>query len=393
MSNLDSFKKKYGIYRDPKQTRLAKNKPITSSEAVKYLMTPVPKASDGYAQPMFGLDIKDGAIHQMDILFLPHEALLPPKPTNVAKKKARGRRLGRGVTTRSKAKNQSMTQEKSQQATSELATPQVQTKQTKSRTRTLVKPKNINTKTETEFITYKYALVICDVGSRRLDARPIESKKPHIVLRAIKEMYSGKYLRLPTSYVTTDGGTEFKGVVDAYFKQNKIGHRTTVAGNHKQTGIVERYNQLIGTALFHYQNTYEFETGEKGYQWVHELPEVIQLINHFVDKKWNNRKAQMKKDNFDNLPIPVCEKKDCELLVVGQTVHLALDRPIDVYSRKHIKGSENFRSTDLKWSPDLFKIKDVVLQPYQPPLYRVESLDGKVVENRLYSRQRLKLPL
>eukprot|EP00957_Ditylum_brightwellii_P044296 3361188-Ditylum_brightwellii.AAC.1 len=69
MSSED-LKLKFGLYQDPKR-RSKKERLITATDEVKRLMAPVPKA--GYAKPIFGINIKEGAVHQMDLLFLPHE--------------------------------------------------------------------------------------------------------------------------------------------------------------------------------------------------------------------------------------------------------------------------------------------------------------------------------
>jgi Integrase core domain len=317
MSSAD-LRRKFGIFQDSKRK---KSRPTTATDEVKHLMAPVPKA--GYADTIFGLDIKDWAIHQMDLLFLPHEIVVESGPTPIQE-------------------------------------------------------------------TFKYALVVVDVGSRAIDARPLPDKKPPTVVAALRSIYAGTYLREPMK-MTSDSGTEFKGAVRTYFRQKKIQHRFTVPGNHGQTGIVERYNQIIGSALFHRQNVEEFQTGRQVIEWVNELPDVIRLINEHVRANWPARKRKLKQ-KYDG-PMPICEEKDCTLLKVGQLVHHALDRPIEVFNKKVIKGSERFRSTDVRWTPEVFRVRDVVLQPYQPPLYRLEKQDGTVVKNRLFAKQKLRLPL
>lgn len=98
---------------------------------------------------------------------------------------------------------------------------------------------------------YKYALVVVDVGSRMVDARPLKNKTPNDVLRALKLIYDGDILKPVTNVIGLDAGTEFQGVVKKYL-ENDLDVKLKIAkpDRHTQQSIVERKNRDIGKKLF-----------------------------------------------------------------------------------------------------------------------------------------------
>src|SRR6185312_13609564 len=95
---------------------------------------------------------------------------------------------------------------------------------------------------------YKYALVVTDDATRITDAVPLKSKSNEEVLRAFKTIYDRGILILPRK-VEVDPGTEFKGSVTKWFRDQNIIVRVGKVGRHRQMALVERRNQIIGTAI------------------------------------------------------------------------------------------------------------------------------------------------
>jgi hypothetical protein len=92
---------------------------------------------------------------------------------------------------------------------------------------------------------FKYLLVVVDVSTHKLDAEPLKKKTNDKVLDGFIKIYSRKILKLPKR-LEVDSGSEFKGVVNQYFKNNEIAVRRGKPGRHRQQAMVERYNQIIG---------------------------------------------------------------------------------------------------------------------------------------------------
>ena len=58
-------------------------------------------------------------------------------------------------------------------------------------------------------------------------------------------------------------------------------------------------------------------------------------------------------------------------------------------TNKRLHGT--FRQGDLRWSKEKYKVAWVYLNPQQPPLYAVENMEGKLLENVCFIKSELKL--
>jgi hypothetical protein len=76
-------------------------------------------------------------------------------------------------------------------------------------------------------------------------------------------------------------------------------------------------------------------------------------------------------------------KDSTNLFAIDDNVRVKLDYPINVVSGKGLGTA--FRDTDIRFSKDIYQIKDVVLQPNQPPLYQLNNYKP----NTLYSYYQL----
>jgi hypothetical protein len=64
-------------------------------------------------------------------------------------------------------------------------------------------------------------------------------------------------------------------------------------------------------------------------------------------------------------------------LAIGTHVRILLDHPKDDYNQKRLVG--RFRSGDVRWTENIYKIKEVLLRPGFPPMHTVD--DGTTVEH------------
>ena len=204
---------------------------------------------------------------------------------------------------------------------------------------------------------YKYALVVVDIGSKMVDAEPLKTKGGAELCKAFLKIYKRGIINRP-KVLRTDAGSEFKGIVAKYLKDNDIKLQIAKPGRHRQVSIVERRNQMIGKAIFNRQTAEELLTGQPSTQWVSDLPTIVKLIN-FRTKK-NHKKIKLSND-------PV---GDGNILYEGTKVRAIYDEPHDIGGKK-LHGK--FRTVDIRFNPKERIIEEVILKPNSPPLY---ILDG-----------------
>ena len=223
---------------------------------------------------------------------------------------------------------------------------------------------------------YKYALVVIDTGTSITDAEPLKSKDQKEVLRGFKTIYEKRHILNLPKMMQVDAGTEFKGIVENYFKNNDIAYRIAKIGRHRAQGKVERRNQLIGTYLFKRMVSEEAITGEVSKAWVNDLPKLIKVMN----KKTKEQKPQK--------PLPektLCSGDTCNLLPIGTKVRVALEYPIGNIHGERLFG--RFRSTDIRWNMQPRVIENIVLKPKSPPLYILNKIPNEPVT--AYTKQQL----
>jgi len=221
---------------------------------------------------------------------------------------------------------------------------------------------------------YKYALVVVDIATRLCDAAPLKNKLAKTVLDGFKIIYSRNILKMPKR-MEVDDGTEFKGIVAKYFKDNNVYLRVAKPGRHRQQAIVERKNQSIGTLLFKRQLAQELLTGDDSVEWVEDLPKIIEQLNEKAKKI-----KQLTKNQIIALE-PLCEGSTCNLLAIGTKVRTAYENPHDLFGRK-LHGK--FRSTDIRWNPKERTITNIGIRPGYPPLYELDNDNSvKYTKNQL----------
>lgn len=218
---------------------------------------------------------------------------------------------------------------------------------------------------------YRYLLVVVDCNSRKIAAKPLKNKTANVVKEALINIYENEQLlNLPKRF-EVDDGSEFKSVVASYLKSKNVFVRVADPGRHRQQGMVERYNQTIGKELFTYMIAKQLETNEENGEWVANLPKVIDKIN----KRSHPRKIITES--------PKCSGDTCNLLKKGDKVRIKLNQPIETTGTK-LHG--RFRTTDIKYTPRVYEIKEVLIKPNSPPLYLVEGYPTTP-----YTKEQLKL--
>lgn len=232
---------------------------------------------------------------------------------------------------------------------------------------------------------HKYALVVVDIGSKRVDAMPLKVKESKVIAQGLETIFTRDILHGYPKILEVDAGKEFEGAVSKYLKTKKITLRIAKPYRHRQQAMVERKNQQIGTMLFKRMTAEELLTGEPARGWTDDLPEIIKEIN----KKIKKRKPRT--INMENIPDREwkCEGDACDALEQGTKVRVALDAPIDVATGKRLPGK--FRDSDIRWTIKTHTIMQTIIQPGQPPMYLVDKANGEVDHSAAYTRNQLQV--
>ena len=227
---------------------------------------------------------------------------------------------------------------------------------------------------EKENNKYSYILVVVDAHNKKVDAEPLKNRGSSDIIAGFKSIYSRDYLDIP-DIICFDAGTEFKNEeVKSYFEKLNTRIKYALPNRHRQQALVERQNKTIGTVLLRSQAHQEMTTGKNKKEWVKDLPLLIKLMNENVPKK----------PLIDALSeSPLSTKFSQDLIPLHTHVRTKLDFPIDPITHKRI-GSI-IRNADIKFSPQVKEVKDIVLKPGYPPLYIVGN------DKAGYTKQQLQI--
>ena len=208
---------------------------------------------------------------------------------------------------------------------------------------------------------YQYALVVVDIHDKKCDAVPLKERTSEAVLEGFKKLYAQGILEKPKLQLEVDPGKEFSNL-KGYFKGVHI--RQGLTNRHRQQSLVEFKNQIIGKLIHQLQAIDELKTGQINTSWVEELPLIIKEINKMYVKPVN---TQLSNDVF-------ISNKNKVILPEGTRVRLTLDYPIDAATNKRIDSK--FRSSDIRFSKEIHKIKEILLKPGFPPMYLLDNDDN-----------------
>ena len=210
----------------------------------------------------------------------------------------------------------------------------------------------------------RYALVCIDMSSRLIDAEPLKNKDSSSVVSGLKQIYKRKILKQPNQ-IDTDAGSEFKGAFHTYLMSNNIKHKVALPNRHSQVALAENANKRIAKPLFKRMLEEEILTGESSISWKDDLYDIVKEIN----KKTIIRNKKKKKSA--NVNEFMCNGDACNLLDIGAKVRHILDYPINFINKK--RTGSLFRETDIRWSPDVHIITNILIKSNQPPLYVIDN--------------------
>jgi hypothetical protein len=222
-------------------------------------------------------------------------------------------------------------------------------------------------------------LVVVDTHTKKFDAECLKAEKSSDIVKAFEKIYS-RYLPLPKKF-EFDAGSSFHGLVQDWCEAKGIRYRYAETNRHRQQGIVESKNKVLGAALYSFINEKELSNLRKEQaKYAHLDPSKIKVklvtdwyISHehfraVVDYINEHTKAKVITEEISDTPL---FKKEEELLSVGTLVRTLLDFPREIATNKKLHGK--FRASDILWSYKISPIEFVALKPGQPVMYRVQG--------------------
>jgi hypothetical protein len=212
---------------------------------------------------------------------------------------------------------------------------------------------------------YKYLLVVVDVSTRAVQARPLKELRANTIVKAFKSIYGsrGNTLNKP-SIIHLDSGPEFKNrIVKNYFDSLNVGIRYSETKRHSQQAIVEAMNKTIGQTISKLLLNEDLSTGQQTTEWVDFLPIILEVLNE-------NKKESKYKEIKGDEPIITHKNKPEILFPEGDEVRIKLN-------------NDRRRAGDAVWSYEPYTIEKILILPNRPVQYMVKGKRNAFTGNEL----------
>jgi hypothetical protein len=218
---------------------------------------------------------------------------------------------------------------------------------------------------------YNYILTIIDVFSKKSQAIPLKNKGSGEMVSAFKQAFE----ETQPQTLKTDNGTEFiNREVAKLFEDKNILHLLNQAGNHKEMGNIEKFNQTLLNMLF------KSFTDNGNLQWIDILADTVATYNNTY-----NSAIKSKPNEYDSRAIHnnvVDEVDKAPKLNKGDQVRLRIDK--GAFGRGYTQN----------WSTDLHTIDSVTrggLYNINGKKYNIEDLQqvGRVETNPFKTTERI----
>lgn len=218
---------------------------------------------------------------------------------------------------------------------------------------------------------YRYILVLVDAFSKKAYTKPLITKTAESIFKAFRELYDENRLDFRT--LMTDNGSEFKGKLELFLKNNDIKHITGIAGRPQSQGIVERLNGTIKNLIYKNQTA----TDTKG--WKNVLDQLIDNYNNSVHRSTGERP-----DMIDN---PTTIENVATNLRKRVRKSPNVNDPDDIFvgDKVRIKIFKNplEKASTQNWSKAIYKVERVIrsAKPYVRLRYKIADSTGEIVKN------------
>ena len=218
--------------------------------------------------------------------------------------------------------------------------------------------------------TYKYALTVVDVASRFKEAEPLTSKGAAEVAEALSRIYKRSPLKWP-KLLQVDPGKEFMGAVSQLLAKHGVSVRRGRVDNHRDQGVVERFNRTLAEKLFGQQYAQEMllPLEQQSSEWVSRLPAVVAALNGEVTRLIGKRPSEaIRRKAVSARPAAPARRPvgfEEQKLPSGVSVRY-------LYQPGELEGGRR-RATGPTWSLTIHRLEHSVIKTGEPIVY---YLDG-----------------
>jgi Integrase core domain len=220
---------------------------------------------------------------------------------------------------------------------------------------------------------YKYALTCVDVASRTKWVCPLTDRDSDSVAKGFIKLF--KFYNFPLKQLKilqTDYGSEFYGKCEELM--NKYNVKISRSKSKKRQGIVERFNRTLQEWAFFIQDGVELllPLTERCRAWVNNLAIFLKEIDNTKTELIDMSPAEARK--LDHVYAKSSKPRygpmgfDEVCLTYNNSVLYLLEPG-------ELEGGRR-RATDINWSPQIYHIKESLIQKNQPILYWLENDEG-----------------
>jgi len=198
---------------------------------------------------------------------------------------------------------------------------------------------------------FQYILVVQDVFSRRLMARPIRDKLAKTCQEAFQSIVEERHTK-PT-VLSTDSGWEFKGAFEQYLEREGIYHRIKDPRALNSQGTLDAAIKALRPMLARIQ------TEETTKNWAAEVERAVAVYNHLVHSHLHGRSPDEVQDDGD-LRFHL-EKEAAEDMQHNSDMIKKRDDRIAAagYFREELPARQFKRGFHVKYGEKVHKVKSV----------------------------------
>lgn len=231
---------------------------------------------------------------------------------------------------------------------------------------------------------FKWILICIDIFTRKADALPMKNKTAETTLTALKIIF--EKMGEP-QICASDNGSEFKGVVAGYLRNNSIIQKMSEVGDHNSLGIVDRFSQTIKNIL------YRSMTRRETTVWYDRLQQYINAYNNTdhtnLDDMTPNEAQKYPSDTLKVQDDRIMQQPANKTLKIGDIVRVKLKKSVfeKGYTRRYSinthkiinkKGENYFIS-----ATEYYRYNDLQLVPIEDVEIRVDEVKKAHRENKI----------
>lgn len=228
-------------------------------------------------------------------------------------------------------------------------------------------------------------LVVIDCFSRFAFVRPLQSKHPRQVVKALDDILKTSH-RKPQN-IQTDAGTEFTGKDFQHFlKKENISFRIPKTTLPAKCAFVESFNRTLKQYITRYLNWKHDTDQPHPKRYIDALPKIVDHYNRTKHSVTKHPPSEITKDNAVNVYHIV---RNQHQKIPEKIAKLQVNDFVRVKKKRNIfaKGT-----TEPLWTEEVFRIKNVInRKPF--PVYQLEDLKGRIIDGKLYENEIQKISL